>query len=346
MSKIKEDIGLEECDLLLVRQMEKVIIYGMGQKYDLLIKSSYFQQKKDFDIVGVTDRRKPAQDDAMYQFVERSSLAELSFDHIIVTSKKYYEKIKVELINDFGFDEKMIVLLDDLLSLYYMEEFQINTFAKKNGVEIGGPSDIFSSIYDVVNSCDGVNFSNNTEWWIGDDLYFYGEKKLGKVVICDATHMDKIEDGKYDYCISSNNLEHIANPIKALYEMKRITCYGGVILMIVPMKSKCFDHNRDDTTFQHMVDDFKMDVKEDDLSHLDEIMEKHDFDMDRGCDGKREYFERAQNNVENRCLHHHVFSLKTLRNLYEYLGIEVLGIGELCTDYYIIGKRVEETKTE
>lgn len=343
MSKIKKEFELEKSDFLLVRQMKKVVIYGLGQRYNLLIRSSYFQKKIDFDIVAVTDKKNLAKMDDIYPFVERSELGKITFDHIIVTSKKYYKSIKEELINDFGFDESTIVLLDDILSLYYKEELKTYLFDQKEGVEIGGPSDIFSVIYSVIKSCDGINFSNSTEWWSGEELYFHEEKQLGKVIICDATQMDKIEDGKYDFCISSNNLEHIANPIKALSEMKRIICNDGVLLLIVPMKSKCFDHNRNDTTFEHMLNDFIMDVKEDDITHLDEIMDKHDFDMDIGCNGKNAFLERAKKNIENRCLHHHVFTLRTLTQMFEYLGMEVLGTGELCKDYFIIGKKAEIT---
>ena len=73
-------------------------------------------------------------------------------------------------------------------------------------------------------------------------------------------------------------LEHVANPIKALSEWKRIT--SGKIILIVPRKDFNFDHKRPITSFNHLLEDFDNDVNESDLTHLDEILSLHDLELD------------------------------------------------------------------
>ena len=71
----------------------------------------------------------------------------------------------------------------------------------------------------------------------------------------------------------SHCIEHIANPLKAISEWKRILKDNGLILLIVPHKDKTFDHNRPITSLSHLIEDMKTDVQEDDSTHLPEILE-------------------------------------------------------------------------
>ncbi len=66
---------------------------------------------------------------------------------------------------------------------------------------------------------DCVNFDSDAAWEKYDtNCYIIDDKKIGQIIINDATDLKSISDGIYDFLISSNNLEHIANPIKALFE--------------------------------------------------------------------------------------------------------------------------------
>ena len=171
--------------------------------------------------------------------------------------------------------------------------------------------------------------------------YTYKNKILGKVWISDATDMCQIKDKKYDFVLSSNNLEHIANPLKALKEFSRIVKPDGTILVLVPEKTETFDHNRDYTTFEHLLEDYKSDTGEDDLSHLPDIIEKHDYSLDPECGGKQKFIERAKKNLENRCLHHHVFEEETLRKSYKFAGIKVTHVKRIMGNWMIIGEKNE-----
>lgn len=212
-------------------------------------------------------------------------------------------------------------------------------FKGLNGVEIGGPSRAFNGIYKVVSSCDGVDFSQNNTWWDKSNSYEYDGRELGQLITADATDLSQINDASYDFCMSSNNLEHIANPLKALKEYVRVTKCNGLILVAVPRKDKCFDHNRDYTDIKHIIEDYENDLGEDDLSHLPEILDKHDFSMDIGCSSREQFEIRSKDNYKNRCLHHHVYDVDTLTKMFEWAGIKLIKKGVLPREYYVIGEK-------
>ncbi len=102
-------------------------------------------------------------------------------------------------------------------------------FDNKYGLEIGGPSGLFRNngfvpLYKVIKGLDGCNFSNTTIWEgtieIGEN-YTYHKNKKGIQYISEATDLGDIHDSKYDFVISSNCLEHVANPMKAVEEWVR-----------------------------------------------------------------------------------------------------------------------------
>lgn len=216
----------------------------------------------------------------------------------------------------------------------------INLFTLKRGLEVGGPSDIFTPIYYYCSSCDGVNFSPDTVWWSREEsgAYTYSGMTLGKTYIADAVNMSCINDSRYDFVLSSNNLEHLANPLKALKEFVRVCATGGAIIVLVPDKRYTFDHRREYTSFEHMLADYENDTPETDLTHLPEILELHDLAMDPPAGNIENFRQRSQDNYNNRCLHHHVFCGESLRKLFAHAGLEVVALREeFCGNYMIVG---------
>ena len=174
----------------------------------------------------------------------------------------------------------------------------------KDGIEIGGPSAIFKStgfcpIYLSIHSLDGVNFSNNTLWESKLDIgvTYKFENKLGTQYIAEATELPLEFIDKYDFVLSCNNLEHIANPIKALQEWKRIIKGNGLILLILPNKASNFDHKRSSTTLQHLINDYENETTEGDITHLEEILQLHDLSRDPMAGNFNEFKIRCLNNI-------------------------------------------------
>ncbi len=190
--------------------------------------------------------------------------------------------------------------------------------AGKKGIEIGGPSHEFSAagllpIYPLVGSLDTSNYAERNIW-SGDKVDY----------VHDATRLESVEDSKYDFLLACHVLEHIANPLKALKEWHRVLKPGGAILLLVPDKNHTFDHRRPYSTFEHLKLDFERDTREDDLTHLDEILSLHDLNQDLPAGTPEEFRERSLHNFENRCLHHHVFDPNLIPKIFSFGGFELI----------------------
>lgn len=215
-----------------------------------------------------------------------------------------------------------------------------------NGLEIGGPSWSFFNykIYFELANLDGINFSSSTVWnkdsplEHGENKYKFLPDKTGFLYLSEATDLSKIKSSKYDIILSSNNLEHIANPIKALKEWIRVLKPNGLIFLVLPKKELTFDHRRNITTIDHMIEDYIKDVGEGDQTHLQEILSLHDLSRDPLAGNYESFKIRCLDNKQNRCLHHHVFDLNLIRELFHYLNIEEILMSTEDSDYYALGR--------
>jgi SAM-dependent methyltransferase len=210
-----------------------------------------------------------------------------------------------------------------------------------SGLEIGGPSVVFRDwyrplpIYNEVASLDNCDISRNTTWAAHLDSYTFSSRKIpGKNIFCDGSDLSALADASYDFILSSHNLEHFANPVKALKEWQRITRPGGGLVLVLPNHAKTFDHRREPTAVKHMLDDFEQNTPEDDLTHLPEILQLHDLKLDLPAGSLEEFRRRSLNNFTNRCLHHHVFDEANSRELLTQVGMKVLAV-EIALPFHI-----------
>src|SRR3954463_13199512 len=125
----------------------------------------------------------------------------------------------------------------------------------KIGLEIGGPSHFFQlkgyfPIYAFAKRVDVVNYSTETVWEgsiASGYTYQYYKNKKGYQYIDEASELSNVKNSSYDFVLSSHSLEHVANPVKALLEWKRVLKPGGILILILPKKESTFDHKRDYT---------------------------------------------------------------------------------------------------
>ena len=194
----------------------------------------------------------------------------------------------------------------------------------KHGLEVGGPSALFSpetpngyipAIYAIAASIDNCNFATSTTWSQGDGgrtFQYLPGRQPGLQYIHDATDLASIEDRSYDFLMASHILEHVANPLRALAEFRRVLKPDGKLLLLVPKGAHTFDHRRPPTTFAHLEQDLAKGTDEGDTTHLDEILKLHDLELDPLAGTPEQFRARSLRNLENRCLHHHVFSPEVL----------------------------------
>src|SRR5882762_3162326 len=169
----------------------------------------------------------------------------------------------------------------------------VSNVAGKKGLEIGGPSEIFTGrhlipVYDKCGTIDSCNFSSQTIWHTSSQNEKFG-RHLGKQFVAEACDLSAIADEQYDFVAASHVLEHSANPLRAVQEWKRVLKPDGALLVIVPYKYGTFDRRRSFTAFEHVEADFRAKVSEGDLTHVDEILSRHDLSLDPGA-GSPEQF--------------------------------------------------------
>jgi SAM-dependent methyltransferase len=214
----------------------------------------------------------------------------------------------------------------------------------RSGLEIGGPSSLFQRhgpfpIYTVVGRLDNCNFSRNTIWEgaieEGPTFRFDPKHAPGRQYILEASDLSAIASASYDFVLASHTLEHIANPLRALREWTRTLKAGGVLVLVLPDREHTFDHRRATTTFGHLIDDHERGIGEDDLTHVPEILECHDLAMDPPAGDVAAFRARSERNLENRCLHHHVFDPGLVTKTIEWAGLELLAI-ELAAPHHIL----------
>lgn len=221
-------------------------------------------------------------------------------------------------------------------------------FINKIGIEIGGPSNMFKPnglmpLYTLAKQVDGCNFSTYTEWSgqiePGNNSYQYTKKKNGHQYICDGVDVPIIPKHTYDFVLSCNNLEHIANPLKAVGNwIQLLKPTGGTIVLILPRKESNFDHRRPTTTLSHLIKDFESNIGEDDLTVMDEVLKYHDLSLDPLAGGLENFKKRSLDNINNRCLHHHVFDLNLMVEICTYFKLEVLLKETRIKDHIIVAK--------
>ena len=91
-----------------VKDVEKIIIYGLGEGYEL--SASYLT--KTFNVVGFSDRVEAE----IEKYVKPCEIHKVQFDYIVVTSNKYYEEIRRELVTDHQVPLHKIVTVNELIA--------------------------------------------------------------------------------------------------------------------------------------------------------------------------------------------------------------------------------------
>lgn len=146
-------------------------------------------------------------------------------------------------------------------------------------------------------------------------------------------------DSSLDYVASSHVLEHAANPLAGLKEWFRVTKHGGIVYTVIPDKRKTFDHPRELTSVDHMLEDYRKGMTMADDTHLDEFTYGVDWkqfspESDPGNEQREraEYASKARKKLEavgEVNIHFHTFQSETGRELFEAGNREHIWPGRL-----------------
>ena len=203
--------------------------------------------------------------------------------------------------------------------------------AGRSGLEVGGPSFVFTTnlpIYPHIQALDNCVFAEVTHWEgeraSGATFQFDSGKRTGNNIIAEGATLQGISDERYDFVLSSHNLEHIANPIKAMQNWMRVLKPRGHLVLVLPDKHRTFDYLRPVTPLDHMKEDYARDMDEDDMTHVEELVTLWDYKKFPIAPSVDEHRERYRDNYRQRLVHHHVFDLSSAAAFVSACGFELL----------------------
>jgi hypothetical protein len=176
---------------------------------------------------------------------------------------------------------------------------------------------------------DNLDFAAQTIWSRPDDHSQYEGTLIGE-----ASTLDGIPDNSYECLISSHVLEHIANPIKALLNWRRVVVANGLIIAVVPHSEGTFDRCRPVTTVDHIWKDYIDGTTEQDSTHAAEVIALHDWSRDPGVLNRDAFIQRIRDNRQSRSMHHHVLIAETLVRLIDVVGLKLLYV-DIARPYHI-----------
>jgi SAM-dependent methyltransferase len=217
----------------------------------------------------------------------------------------------------------------------------IERIGGRSGLEIGGPSEFFRReellpAYRVCGRLDNCDFAARTTWTAHEEQFVFDpQRPPGRNFFLDGADLQSIPDSSYDFVLSCHNLEHFANPVRALREWRRVAVPGLTLVLVLPDGRYTFDRRRAPTPVRHMLEDYEQGTPESDLTHLPDVLANHDLSSDPGAGSREEFERRCRANFENRCLHHHVFRVGNARRLLEAVNMRLLA-AETAWPFHIV----------
>lgn len=127
--------------------------------------------------------------------------------------------------------------------------------------------------------------------------------------------MTKLNDNSLNFIIASHVIEHTRSPLSVFERAYRKLCVGGMLILVVPDKTKTFDSLRAITTIEHLVADYETPSRERDVDHYFDFLKlavRH-----KGND--HELITKAREmEAANRDIHFHVWDFDSFTQLVEY----------------------------
>jgi SAM-dependent methyltransferase len=178
------------------------------------------------------------------------------------------------------------------------------------GLELGGLHNPLKVVY---NTC--VTYVDNIDTKTALTIHF---PELNKTKI---VSVDVLDDGEklsvfplesQDFIIASHFLEHLQNPIKAIKNHLSRLKLGGILYYIIPDKRKTFDIERNITSFEHILKDYKKGPQTSYESHMCEWV-----DLVKHIPKKEQKTEMQRLMAMNFAIHFHVWDMDSF---YDFLN--------------------------
>jgi len=215
----------------------KIIVYGLGK--DFKQQKEYLEN--EFNIIGYSDARE--QD--IKNYISPTELGNLVYDFIYITSSKYYDEIKKDLLLKYNVKEEKIISVQDVFGDFRNQSIKKQWVVDKL-LEIPEGKIILDA---GAGECQYEPYCKHLKY-IAQDLGEYNPDAgiyggihsshgwdMSRVNIkCDIIDMP-LENETIDVILCSEVLEHLKNPVLAIKEFSRVIKTGGELILTAPFCS-------------------------------------------------------------------------------------------------------------
>lgn len=215
--------------------MKKAVIYGLGEAYE---EQKYFLQN-EFEIVGYCDKNAIN----MEGYICPDNIFLLDFDYIYITSEKYFEEIKSDILRMGGVEEKIIgrhhVWWGDFGNLSIRDEWvkqQLLGIPQGKILLDAGAGQMKYKKYCKHLKYIAQDFGEYIPGEISVGLHHERWDTNSVNVKCDIVNMP-FENESIDVILCTEVFEHLKDPILALKEFARIIKRGGGLILTAPFCS-------------------------------------------------------------------------------------------------------------
>ncbi len=143
-----------------------------------------------------------------------------------------------------------------------------------------------------------------------DAIKYFPELNINDLVdvnyICDLDKegLSLFKAERFNFVILNHVIEHVANPIKVVEELFRVTKPGGQVIISAPDKNFTFDKKRALTSFAHLQEEYENQVTEvTDAHYIDFLQGVHPEILELAPENVQIHI----NSVKNRREHAHVW---------------------------------------
>ncbi len=181
----------------------------------------------------------------------------------------------------------------------------------------------FGKVDRILNIVDLVRSSKTLVRYLKQELKFikngYRTSRDRKTVLLDMhfAFQQAYLMARYDNSISSNMIEHSANPIWLLLNFSYITKHNGYQFHAIPHYKYTYDKYRTPTVLSHFISDFENMTNTDDTSHVEDYYESAVVK-----DGWQKDFH-DQYPLTYPFIHQHVFDEYNTKELFGYIFEDV-----------------------
>lgn len=150
-----------------------------------------------------------------------------------------------------------------------------------------------------------------------DDLRAQYPELAGKAlthvdIVDDGEKLTTLPDGSEDFIVANHFLEHCEDPLSALLAHQRVVRPGGVMFLCVPDKRFTFDLQRQLTSYEHILRDFREGPVWSRRDHVADWV-RHVEHITDAREAERRVDELL---AEAYSIHYHVWTLETLMDMF------------------------------